>query len=359
MAEKKPEKAENKPKKKVEYAAGIYPKRPLKDNEVNIRNMTFDKSALETPEFIKKLPIEEQQAIANTPYDNLSRAQQGPWKNDQQRQATLKWLLGQSELKLWKQENPTAWENFKEVFPRLIFTPLAYAAKDAVVNAATGIKNALAGGGTAENAEPISLTRFKERDIYTPEQKAALDSLIPEVTQSLKQMHAEGRQPIPTWQQIPWESLADLASAGTNYYANASALADAYRHGEIPQLTASLEALGAPVNSSAYQNALSKSGQSYNDRLWALRAAAASQALKAVGSLGAHGRNLEETRQRRFQQLSNLSNITANQAFAPQSQVLSEQLQPPAPSWQQTLGDLGAKFLPAAINVGAKAAGVI
>jgi hypothetical protein len=135
-------------------------------------------------------------------------------------------------------------------------------------------------------------------------------------------------------------------------------LADQYRNGELPQLTGALESLGAPVNSSAYQNALEKSGQSYNDRLWALRAGAASKALGALGSLGQHGRNLEETRQRRFQQLSNLGNITGQYAFAPQQQVLQEQLLPPPPTWQQQLGELAGKIAPAAIQTVGKFAGI-
>ena len=371
--EKKPKQKAEK-KKKVEYAAGVYPKQPLKDYEININGHTFDKNQLKEPDFIAKLPADQRAAIL-TSHDDIVRRREGAWDGkdipdgqkltDAQRIQAGQWSFANNELQESYKQNPSA---FKELGTALSFlSPLAFAyvhGKDlapyvspafALAKGVQKLGKEIGGGGKAGDEEGQSLTDFLERGIYTPEQEEALNSLIPELTTSLKQLHAEGREPMAKWQQIPWESLAGLAQAGTDYYTNSSALAQQYQGGEIPQLTASLEALGAPVNSSAYQNALQQSGQSYNDRLWALRSGAASQALKAIGSFGAHGRNLEDTRQKRFQQLADLSDQTSKYAFAPRTQALTREQLPPPPTFAQQAGSFLAEHGPDLIKTGFKA----
>ena len=359
------------------------------------------KKRLEVPEFIKSLPPAQQQAILTsykTPF-RMKKHKNEAWNGygieggrpltDAEARKANAWSTDINMVTTYLQAHPGAKARVAQavgpgimgIVGGLLGAAASYATGNPQhiltgINVGTGIGNAIqsgtAGGGGNQSARKAVLnaagvnaneleggdkggdrghytTDVKSYERFTPEQKNAMKALLEHSIDSIKQLHEEGREPIPWTMKVPWESIAQFGQAGSNLWASTSALAHEYPNVELPALRGQLEALGIPTGSSAYANAMTKAQQDYTNRLWGLRAQAAGQALGALGSLGGHYNRLEDVRQRRFKQLAELSSLGIQPGLQQQAQLLERQIAPPTieqPTNWQRAGNVVAKYGP-------------
>lgn len=408
--EAKPAKTPKIPKEQV--AAGIFPKRALGPDEFNAGGMTFNKTLLKRPEFVEKLVKQQRDALETTNPDTLIRSNNGPWNGEgieggrpltpQEKDQAALWIGNSEEAVGWLERHPGFWDTFDKYLPGFASSiPKLFGAnkaeiqkraaplekelplhlrekvlkgpepnllqkiKDAtftpgvIANAAGALTGAAAAGNKLEAGDAGELNDpyiTKHVDKFDPQQQAAIKDLLSDAIAANKELIAQGRQPMPLQNKIPWQAIAQAAQAPLDYYANSAALKQRYQNEQIPGLTANLEGLGAPPRSSTYQNALQQAQNNYNEQLWGLRSKAASQALGALGSLGTHFGNVESERQKRFAQLEGLSNrgLTHGLTQLQEHQHLPATVTPQEPTTAQTVSGIAKEWAPTVAQLASK-----